>query len=36
MGDQTGYLDAVAQEGAETAQGNSQETMRMVRDAMGL
>ncbi|EPS26084.1 hypothetical protein PDE_01020 [Penicillium oxalicum 114-2] len=36
MGDQTGYLDAVAQQGAEAAQGNAQETMRMVRDAMGL
>ncbi|KAF7714119.1 Tryptophan--tRNA ligase, mitochondrial [Penicillium ucsense] len=36
MGDRTGYLESVAREGAERAGGNARETMRMVRDVMGL
>ncbi|OQE43658.1 hypothetical protein PENCOP_c003G03609 [Penicillium coprophilum] len=36
MDDKTGYLESVAEEGAEAAQANSRETMRQVRDAMGL
>ncbi|KAJ5936468.1 hypothetical protein N7454_005103 [Penicillium verhagenii] len=36
MADQSGYLDMVAQEGAEAAQANASQTMRQVRDVMGL
>ncbi|KAJ5986808.1 hypothetical protein N7451_011173 [Penicillium sp. IBT 35674x] len=36
MEDQSGYLDTVAQEGAEVAQANANQTMRQVRDVMGL
>ncbi|KAJ5205607.1 Aminoacyl-tRNA synthetase class Ic [Penicillium cf. griseofulvum] len=36
MEDKTGYLESVAEEGAEAARANSRETMRQVRDAMGL
>ncbi|KAJ5873587.1 Tryptophan--tRNA ligase [Penicillium subrubescens] len=36
MDDKTGYLDSIAQQGAETAQANAAVTMRKVRDAMGL
>ncbi|KXG51160.1 Aminoacyl-tRNA synthetase, class Ic [Penicillium griseofulvum] len=32
----TGYLESVVEEGAEAARANSRETMRQVRDAMGL
>ncbi|KAJ5628380.1 hypothetical protein N7490_010608 [Penicillium lividum] len=36
MADQSGYLDTVSREGAEVAQANASETMREVRDVMGL
>jgi len=36
MDDRTGYLDEIAWQGAEAAQGNAAVTMRKVRDAMGL
>lgn len=36
MDDKTGYLDSIAQQGAEAAQANAAVTMRKVRDAMGL
>jgi tryptophanyl-tRNA synthetase len=36
MEDKTGYLESVTEEGAEAARANSRETMRQVRDAMGL
>ncbi|KAJ5375359.1 hypothetical protein N7517_007365 [Penicillium concentricum] len=36
MEDKTGYLESVAEEGAEAARANSRETMRQIRDAMGL
>ncbi|KAJ6109784.1 hypothetical protein N7486_002019 [Penicillium sp. IBT 16267x] len=36
MEDESGYLDTVAQEGAEVAQANASQTMRQVRDVMGL
>ncbi|KAJ5779025.1 Ribosomal protein S10 [Penicillium paradoxum] len=34
--DKTGYLDSVAEEGAEAARANTRGTMQQVRDAMGL
>lgn len=36
MEDQNGYLDSVAQEGAEAAQANASVSMQRVREAMGL
>jgi tryptophanyl-tRNA synthetase len=36
MEDKTGYLESVAEEGAETARANSRVTMQQIRDAMGL
>ncbi|KAJ5882197.1 uncharacterized protein N7529_000869 [Penicillium soppii] len=36
MDDKTGYLEMVAEEGAEAARANSQKTMRQIREAMGL
>lgn len=36
MEDRTGYLEKVAEEGAEAARANSQVTMRQLREAMGL
>jgi tryptophanyl-tRNA synthetase len=36
MADTTGYLETVAEEGAEAARANSQKTMRQIREAMGL
>ncbi|KAJ5752336.1 hypothetical protein N7520_009253 [Penicillium odoratum] len=36
MADQSGYLDTVSREGGEAAQANASETMREVRDVMGL
>ncbi|KAJ5127531.1 hypothetical protein N7448_008310 [Penicillium atrosanguineum] len=36
MEDKSGYLDSVAQQGAEAAQTNAGETMRQIREAMGL
>ncbi|QQK45491.1 putative aspartic-type endopeptidase opsB [Penicillium digitatum] len=36
MEDQTGYLESVAEEGAEAARANSRVTMQQIRDAMGL
>ncbi|KAL4898453.1 30S ribosomal protein S10, mitochondrial precursor [Aspergillus ambiguus] len=36
MHDQTGYLDTVAEQGAQTARANAEVTMRQVREAMGL
>ncbi|KAJ5902482.1 hypothetical protein N7495_003010 [Penicillium taxi] len=36
IGDKSGYLDSVAQQGAETAQANASITMRQIRQAMGL
>jgi tryptophanyl-tRNA synthetase len=36
MEDRTGYLDQVAEEGAETARANSAVTMRQIREAMGM
>lgn len=36
MEDKTGYLESVAQQGAEAAQVNANVTMRQIRDAMGL
>ncbi|KAJ5753824.1 uncharacterized protein N7511_007977 [Penicillium nucicola] len=36
MDDRTGYLESVAEDGAQAARANSQMTMRQIRDAMGL
>lgn len=36
MEDKTGYLEMVAEEGAQAARANSQKTMRQIREAMGL
>ncbi|KAJ5545357.1 Ribosomal protein S10 [Penicillium sp. DV-2018c] len=36
MQDQTGYLDSVAEEGAEEARANARVTMQQIRDAIGL
>lgn len=36
MDDRTGYLDSVAQQGAEAAQANASLSMQRVREAMGL
>ena len=36
MEDRTGYLESVAEEGAEAARANSRVTMQQIRDAMGL
>jgi tryptophanyl-tRNA synthetase len=36
MQDKTGYLDSVAEEGAEAARANTRVTMQQIRDAMGL
>lgn len=36
MDDQTGLLESVSQQGAEAAQANARQTMRQVRDAIGL
>ncbi|CAG8092128.1 unnamed protein product [Penicillium nalgiovense] len=36
MEDKTGYLESVAEDGAETARANSRVTMQQIRDAMGL
>ena len=36
MRDSTGYLESVAEEGAEAARANSRVTMQHVREAMGL
>lgn len=36
MEDKGGYLDSVAQQGAESAQANASVTMQQVREAMGM
>lgn len=36
MEDQNGYLDSIAQQGAEAAQANASVSMQRVREAMGL
>jgi tryptophanyl-tRNA synthetase len=36
MDDKTGYLESVAEDGAEAARANARVTMRQIRDAMGL
>lgn len=36
MGDRTGYLESVAEQGAQAARSNSEATMRQVKGALGL